>query len=106
MYYEENFKVKGFDSIDFKIQKINPNEHLTLVFAVTQTAISKDLNYNDNVNGKMLSKILFTKNGKDWQHIIQDDGAARLPELETSPGILVHLLNEFRKRVVEPVFQE
>lgn len=106
MYYEETFKVKGFDSIDFKIEKINPNEHLTLVFAVTQTAISKDLDYNDNVNEKMLSKIHFTKNGKDWQHIVQQDGAARLPELETSPILLVYLLNEFRKRVVDPVFPE
>lgn len=106
MYYEETFKVKGFDSISFKIDKINPNEHLTIVFAVTQTSVSKDLDFNDKANDKMLSKIKWNKTGEAYHPLLNTDGSARLPELESSPILLIHLLNEFRKRVVDPVFTE
>ena len=105
-YYEQTFKVKGLEECDFKIDRLNPNEYLTLVFAVTQTVVSKDLKFNDDVNKKMLSKIRFNKTGEEWFPIINNDGSARLPELDEKPLILIHLLNEFRVRVVEPAFLE
>lgn len=105
-YYEKTFSVKGLKECKFKIDKLNPNEYLTIVFSVTQTSISKDLKFNDDVNLKMLSKIRFNKSGAEWMPILNNDGSARLPEIDEKPIILIHLLNEFRVRVVEPAFLE
>ena len=105
-YYEQTFQVKGLKSCDFKIDRLNPNEYLTIAFAVAQTAISKDLKFNDDTNQKVLSKIRFNKTGKDWFPILNNDGSARLPEFDEKPIILIHLINEFRVRVVEPAFLE
>ena len=105
-YYEKTFSVKGLKECKFKIDKLNPNEYLTMVFSVTQTAVSKDLKFNDDAHQKMLSKIRFNKTGEEWFPIINNDGSARLPELDEKPIILLHLLNEFRVRVVEPAFLE
>lgn len=105
-YYEQTFKVKGLKNCEFKIDRLNPNEYLTIVFAVTQTVVSKDLKFNDDANKKMLSKIRFNKTGAEWFPIINNDGSARLPELDEKPVILIHLLNKFRELVIEPAFLE
>lgn len=105
-YYEQTFKIKGLENCDFKIVRLNPNEYLTIVFALASTAASKDLKFNDDTNKKMLSKIRFNKTGEEWYPIINNDGSARLPELDEKPFTLIHLLNEFRVRVVEKAFLE
>lgn len=105
-YYEQTFQVKGLKGCNFKIDRLNPNEYLTIVFAVTQTSISKDLKFNDDTNQKMLSKIKWNKTGEAWFPILNNDGSARLPELDEKPIILIYLLNEFRKKVCDPAFLE
>ena len=105
-YYDQTFSVKGLKDCKFKIDKLNPNEYLTVVFAVTQTAVSKDLKFNDDTHKKMLKMIKFNKTGDEWFPIINMDGSARLPELDEKPTILIYLLNKFRDLVIEPAFTE
>lgn len=104
MYYDKTFKVDGLESIEFRIKKLNPNEHLTLAMEYMKSQSAKDLDLSKRINKEMLSLIEFNKKGKDWFPIVNDNGSARLSELESKPKILINLMIQFYSMVVEPVF--
>ena len=55
---------------------------------------------------KCLSMTQWTKDGNSWNPLLNANGSARLPELETHPEIGFDVYFEYVKEVISPVFIE
>lgn len=103
-YYEKEFEIKSVEGVKFKIDKMNPNFHLTLALNVTKANNSKDLEYQNKVNETIFSNIKFCKNADQWNPIMNKNGSFRLAEIEDNPSILLELLAFFQSNAVLPIF--
>lgn len=102
LYWENSYK-DLIDGIVFKFRKMNPVEHLNLV--------TKNVNFEE-MDGKdaeyfiqkCLQMTLWTKDGQTWNPLVDDEGNARLPELERNMSVGLDLFYYFKKDVLLPVF--
>ena len=104
MENNKTFKINGLKDVEFRFKELNPNEHLTLAMEYMKSQKAKDLKYSKKINDEMLRLIEFNKTGEKWFPIVNENGSARLPELSSKPKLLLALLIEFNRVVVEPVF--
>lgn len=93
------------DGVTFKFKKMNTIEHLNLVTKNVEFE-SLDGDKAEYFINKCLSMALWTKDGNTWNNLVDAEGNAKLPELETNPSIALDLFYYFKKDVLLPVFTE
>lgn len=93
------------DSVVFKVKAINPIDMLNLTMANIDPQ-TRQLKYQKDFLQECMKQFIWTKDGMQWFPLIDDDGRARLPELDTNPSLMLDLMFEFRKDVLMPVFTE
>lgn len=94
-----------YDGVVFKIKQINAIELLNLVMTNLELKGSK-ISQKQEFMQECLKHIIWTKNGMDWYELIDYEGRARLPELDTNPSIAFDLYSIFSTDVLTPVFYE
>lgn len=102
LYWQEEFK-EICDGVTFKFRKMNTVEHLNMV--------TKNVEF-ENMDGdkaeyfiqKCLSLAIWSKDGVNWTPVVDADGNAKLPELDTNPSIALDLFYYFKREVLLPVF--
>lgn len=90
--------------ITFKFKKLNPIEHLNLV--TTNNVWEKEHDDYKGLFEKILINVLWTKDGKNWQPLVDTDGNSKLPEFEDNISIGLDLFYIFKNEVLNPVFIE
>lgn len=93
------------DGVIFKVKTINPIDMLNLTMANIDPQ-TRQLKYQKDFLQECMKQFIWTKDGMQWFPLIDDDGRARLPELDTNPSLMLDLMFEFRKDVLMPVFTE
>lgn len=93
------------DGVVFKVKAINPIDMLNLTMANIDPQ-TRQLKYQKDFLQECMKQFIWTKDGMQWFPLIDDDGRARLPELDTNPSLMLDLMFEFRKDVLMPVFTE
>lgn len=93
------------EGVTFKFKKMNTIEHLNLVTKNVEFE-SLDGDKAEYFINKCLSMALWTKDGNTWNNLVDAEGNAKLPELETNPSIALDLFYYFKKDVLLPVFTE
>lgn len=108
-YFEKTFKiekVKGLESLDFRIKKMDPSKLLTIIMASGHLVTMKDLDLVEEINKKILASIEFNGGGKDWQPLIRNNGTSSIDELDSNPLVALKLTSKFHELVVQPAFLE
>ena len=98
-----------YEGMSFKFDKINPIDHINLVTFDTK-GLSKDVdNGPDKASADFIKacfKYIKWNKGSGWFNVLDDNGNARLPELDEHPSLLLDLFIKFRTEVLLPVFIE
>ena len=93
------------DGIIFKFKKMNAVEHLNLV--------TKNVDF-ERLDGdraeyfinKCLSMTIWSRDGQNWNNLIDAEGRSKLPEFEDNVSIGLDLFYYFKRDVLAPVFLE
>ena len=93
------------EGVTFRFKKMNTVEHLNLVTKNVEFE-SLDGDKAEYFISKCLSMTQWTKDGNTWNNLVDAEGNAKLPELETNPSIALDLFYYFKKDVLLPVFTE
>ena len=93
------------DGVLFKFKKPNSVEFVNLITKDIDTN-NMSLTETEKFINRCLSYALWTKDGSAWHPVINDDGTARLPEMDTNPSIALDLFYKFKGDVLTPVFTE
>ena len=105
----ESFTQKEYkdicEGVIFKVKEINPVDMLNLVMANIDPQ-TRQLKYQKEFLGECLKQFIWTKDGMQWFPLVDEEGRARLQELNTHPSISLDLMFAFRKDVLMPVFTE
>lgn len=105
----QNFTQKEYtdllEGVIFKVKEINPIDMLNLVMANIDPQ-TRQLKYQRDFLNECMKQFIWTKDGMQWFPLIDDEGRARLPELDSNPSLALDLMFNFRKDVLMPVFTE
>ena len=93
------------EGVTFRFKKMNTVEHLNLVTKNVEFE-SLDGDKAEYFISKCLSMTQWTKDGNTWNNLVDAEGNAKLPELETNPSIALDLFYYFKKDVLLPVFTQ
>lgn len=103
----ENKEIKDLlDGVTFKFKELNPVELINLVTKNLDFGKTDKRDDDEKFINKVLTCILWTKDGSTWNPLVQEDGEARLPELKSKPTVSLDLFYKFRSEVLAPVFYE
>ena len=103
-YWELEF-TDIYDGIIFRPMKLDPIEFVNLVTMHTAQVNASMDKQKEFISG-CLKHIQWTKDGNTWNPLLNANGSARLPELETHPEIGFDVYFEYVKEVISPVFIE
>lgn len=104
LYWQEEFK-DICEGVTFKFRKMNTVEHLNMVTKNVEFE-SLDGDRAEFFIKKCLSLAIWSKDGVNWTPVIDGEGNAKLPELDTNPSIALDLFYYFKREVLLPVFTE
>jgi len=104
IYYEIEYK-DLCDGVTFRFKKMNTVEYLNLVTKNVEFE-SLDGERAEYFISKCLSMTQWTKDGINWNSLVDAEGNAKLPELDRYPSIALDLFYYFKKDVLLPVFTE
>lgn len=93
------------DGVIFKFKKPNPVEFINLI---TKDIDLKTASYaaTEEFINKCLSYAIWSKDGTNWNPVLNADGTGRLPEVNDSPEIALDLFYKFKGDILTPVFTE
>ena len=103
-YWQKEYK-DICDGVIFKIKEINPIDMLNLVMANIDPQ-TRQLKNQKEFLGECMRQFVWTKDGMQWFPLVDEEGRARLPELDKFPSITLDLMFVFRKDVLMPVCTE
>lgn len=103
-YWEQTYK-DVLDGVVFRFKKMTPVEHISLVTKNNEfeRLDGKDSQYFIH---KCLQNTLWSKDNQTWNPLVDFEGNARLPELESNMAVALDLFYYFKKDVLLPVFTE
>ena len=91
------------DGVTFKFRKMNTIEHLNLVTKNVEFD-SLDGDKAEYFISKCLGMAMWTKDGVNWNNLIDSEGNSKLQEMDLNPSIALDLFYYFKKDVLLPVF--
>lgn len=101
-YWERTY-TELLDGVQFKFKKMNTVEMLNLV--------TKNVDF-ERLEGdkaeffisKSLQTTIWSRDGVNWTPLVDAEGNAKLPELDTNPSVALDLFYAFKRDVLAPVF--
>ena len=103
-YWEKEYK-DICEGVTFKFKQMNTIEHLNLV----TKNVSFERAEGDAVEyfiKKCLSMVKWSKDGVNYNDLIDGDGNSKLPEMKANMSIALDLFYKFKSDVLAPVFTE
>lgn len=102
LYWQEEF-TDICEGVTFRFRKMNTVEHLNMVTRNVEFEQLEGEKAEYFIN-KCLRMAMWTKDGKTWNNLIDEEGNAKLQELDVNPSIALDLFYYFKREVLLPVF--
>ena len=103
-YWENTYE--GYcEGVKFKFKKMNTVEHLNLVTKNVEFE-KLDGDKAEYFISKCLKTTLWSRDGSNWNQLVDEEGNSKLPELDEKPSIALDLFYLFKRDVLMPVFTE
>lgn len=101
--YWETIYEDIYEGIKFRFKKMNTVEHLNLVTKNVEFE-KLDGDKADYFILKCLQNTLWTKDGVNWNSLVDAEGNSKLNELTSNMSIALDLFYAFKRDVLMPVF--